>query len=114
MKKSARAAYYRLEADRAALYQQIVDALNDIVWKELRGGFWKCFDRRRQLGKPWNHKRVHRVYCQMSLNQKCRAKRRLPARIRQPLTAAQTINAVRALDFMHDTLYSGRTFRTLP
>ena len=109
----SRAAYYRPEADRSVRDREIVEALNEIVSKELRWGFWKCFERLRQLGKPWNHKRVHRVYCQMRLNQKRRAKRRLPTRERQPLMATQTINAVWALDFMHDTLYSGRTFRTL-
>ena len=47
------------------------------------------------MGKPWNHRRVHRVYCQMRLNQKRSAKRRLPTRERQPLMATQTINAYR-------------------
>ncbi|MCD6733301.1 MAG: IS3 family transposase, partial [Burkholderiaceae bacterium] len=109
----SRAAYYRPEADRGARDREVIEALNEIVSKELRWGFWKCFDRLRQMGKPWNHKRVHRVYCQMRLNQKRRTKRRLPTRERQPLMATQIINAVWALDFMHDTLYSGRTFRTL-
>jgi len=109
----SRAAYYRPETDRGARDREVIEALNEIVSKELRWGFWKCFDRLRQMGKPWNHKRVHRVYCQMRLNQKRRTKRRLPTRPRQPLMATQMINAVWALDFMHDTLYSGRTFRTL-
>ncbi len=109
----SRAAYYRPETDRGARDREVIEALNEIVSKELRWGFWKCFDRLRQMGKPWNHKRVHRVYCQMRLNQKRRTKRRLPTRPRQLLMATQMINAVWALDFMHDTLYSGRTFRTL-
>ena len=109
----SRAAYYRPEADRGARDREVIEALNEIVSKELRWGFWKCFDRLRQLGKPWNHKRVHRVYCQMRLNQKRRTKRRLPTRPRQPLLATRIVNAVWALDFMHGTLYSGRTFRTL-
>jgi putative transposase len=109
----SRAAYYRPEANRAARDQEVVEALNEIVATDLRWGFWKCFDRLRQMGRPWNHKRVYRVYCQMRLNQKRRAKKRLPTRERQPMFATQTINAVWALDFMHDTLYRGRTFRTL-
>jgi hypothetical protein len=26
-----------------------------------------------QRGYPWNRKRIHRVYCEMGLNQACRA-----------------------------------------
>ncbi len=59
----SRAAYYRPETDRGARDREVIEALNEIVSKELRWGFWKCFDRLRQMGKPWNHKRVHRVYC---------------------------------------------------
>lgn len=109
----SRAAYYRPVADVGARDQEIVAALNEIVATELRWGFWKCFDRLRQLGKPWNHKRVHRVYCQMRLNQKRRTKKRLPSRERQPLTVIPQMNAVWAIDFMHDALYGGRPFRTL-
>ncbi len=64
--------------DVGARDQEIVAALNEIVATELRWGFWKCFDRLRQLGKPWNHKRVHRVYRQMRLNHKRRTKKRYP------------------------------------
>jgi len=65
------------------------------------------------MGRPWNHKRVHRIYCEMRLNQKPRTKRRLPKRDRQPLGVPDRINAVWAIDFMHDALYGGRIFRTL-
>jgi putative transposase len=60
-----------------------------------------------------NHKRVHRVYCALGLNEKRRAKRRLPNRPRQPLQAPSQANVTWALDFMHDSLYGRRTFRTL-
>jgi putative transposase len=109
----SRAAYYRPVGDVGARDQEVVAALNEIVATELRWGFWKCFDRLRQLGKPWNHKRVHRVYCQMRLNHKRRSKKRLPSRERQPLTVIPRMNAVWAIDFMHDALYGGRPFRTL-
>ncbi len=42
-----------------------------------------------------------------------RAKKRLPLRLRQPLTVAAAVNAVWALDFMSDSLWSGRRFRLL-
>jgi putative transposase len=109
----SRAAYYRPATERSQRDGEVVAALNDIVSVELRWGFWKCFERLRQLGRTWNHKRVHRVYCQMRLNHQRRTKKRLLHRARQPLHVAAAVNAVWALDFMHDRLYSGRAFRTL-
>jgi putative transposase len=47
------------------------------------------------------------------LNLPRRTKKRLPQRLRQPLTVAAAVNAVRALDFMSDSLWSGRRFRVL-
>jgi putative transposase len=67
----------------------------------------------RKDGKTWNHKKVHRVYCDMKLNHQRRTKRRLTTRERQPLGTATEVNQVWALDFMRDTLYDGRPFRTL-
>lgn len=108
----SRAAYYRPVED-SERDVEIMAALNEIVAVELRWGFWKCYERLRQLGRPWNHKRVHRVYCAMRLNQQRRAKKRLPTRERQSMIVVPIVNAVWALDFMFDSLYSGRPFRTL-
>jgi putative transposase len=49
----------------------------------------------------------------MRLNLPRRCKKRLLDRIRQPLDLATQPNRCWALDFMHDTLYCGRRFRTL-
>ena len=81
----SRAAYYRPVEGRCERDQEVMVALNEIVATELRWGFWKCFDRLRQLGRLWNHKRVYRVYCEMRLNQKRRTKKRVPTRERQSL-----------------------------
>ena len=54
-----------------------------------------------------------RVYCQLRLNLPRRTKRRVPQRERQPLLVEPRMNVVWAIDFMRDTLYSGRVFRTL-
>ena len=56
---------------------------------------------------------MHRVYCRMKLNLPRRTKRRPPKRERQPLTVVPRMNVVWALDFMRDTLYGGKVFRTL-
>ena len=109
----SRAAYYRPEIDRAVRDAEVITALQAIVVEEQRWGFWKCRDRLRAQGYGWNHKRIWRVYCQLRLNLPRRTKRRVPQRVRQPLLVEPRMNAVWALDFMRDTLYSGRVFRTL-
>jgi putative transposase len=91
----------------------VVTALNDVVARHTRWGFWKCFYRLRRAGHRWNHKRVHRIYCALRLNLPRRTKRRVPARVRQPLVAPARLNEIWALDFMADALYDGRGFRTL-
>jgi len=49
----------------------------------------------------------------MKLNLPRRTKRRLPQRVQQPMLVEARINAEWSMDFMSDTLYHGRRFRTL-
>ena len=93
--------------------QEVIAALNEIVTKHRRWGFWKYYHRLRHQGKNWNHKRVHRVYCAMKLNLPRRAKKRIPRREKQPLEVVKVPNEMWSMDFMHDSLYQGRCFRTL-
>ncbi len=67
----------------------------------------------RQRGATWNHKRVWRVYRGMRLTLPRRAKRRLPSRERQPLEVPPVPDQMWSMDFMHDTLWCGKRFRTL-
>lgn len=110
----SRTAYYRPPGDGAQLYrdQPVIDALQTLVGENTRWGFWKCYDALRFTGRGWNHKRVHRVYCALRLNLPRRTRRRVPQRVRTPLVAAPTLNMMWAIDFMVDTLYDGRQFRT--
>ena len=64
----SRSAFYKSTVDWAAKDAPVIDALNEIIAKRARWGFWKCFHRLRSDGHVWNHKRVHRVYCDMKLN----------------------------------------------
>src|SRR5262249_59863832 len=109
----SRAAYYRPPRSRLAWDADVVYALNDVVARHARWGFWKCFHRLRRAGHRWNHERVHRVYCALRLNLPRRTKRRVPVRLRQPLLAPARLNETWALDFMSDRLYDGRAFRVL-
>jgi putative transposase len=67
----------------------------------------------RNQGKPWNHKRIRRVYRAMALHLKRKPKKRLPARAAQTLVVPEQMNQTWSLDFMSDALSNGRTFRTL-
>lgn len=62
-------------------------------------------------GHPWGRKRVLRVYRQMNLQHRRKRKRRLPSRIKEPLTQPARHNVTWSMDFMHDVLMDGRKFR---
>ncbi len=100
----SRAAYYKVPPLPQEKDAEVIDALNGVVERNGRWGFWKCFDRMRLDGQPWNHKRVWRVYCELGLNIPRRTKRRIPKRDPVPLAAAPLVNQGWALDFMHDVL----------
>jgi putative transposase len=91
----------------------VIEKLNAVVERHGRWGFWKCFHYLRQRGAHWNHKRVLRVYRALRLNLPRRAKRRLPARVKAPLDTPPQADLIWSLDFMHDTLWCGKRFRTL-
>jgi len=109
----SRSAWYKKPDDRLERDAEVIDALQELVEKHPRWGFWKYHDRLRLNGRPWNHKRTHRVYCELGLNHRRRTKKRLNNRLPQPLEVPAQPNKVWSLDFMHDTLYVGRRFRTL-
>jgi putative transposase len=106
-----RATYYRPRVEWARRDAPVIAALTTLVAAQSRWGFWKCWDRLRLTGHRWNHKRVWRVYCQLRLNLPRRTKKRL-VRPAQPLVVVPQPNEVGAVDFMSDTLYGGRRFRT--
>lgn len=53
------------------------------------------------------------MYCQLRLILPRRTKKWLPLLLRQPHVVLPQANAVWAVDFMSDTLYGDRRFRTL-
>jgi putative transposase len=77
-----------------------------------RHGFDLLYDSARHQKAPWGKTVLRRVYGELRLNLPRRGKKRLPARIRQPLHAAGQPNLSWSCDFMADALWSGRRFRT--
>jgi len=100
---------YQPDSDRD---NPVVEALSNLVEKYPRYGFPKLFVLLKREGHRWNHKRVHRVYCKMKLNMRRKHKKRLPARNPQPLSVPESMNQSWSIDFMSDSLWDGRKFRT--
>lgn len=91
---------------------ELIARLQDLAERKPRWGLGKMVDRLRHEGYRWNHKRVGRVYRQLQLHIRVRPKKSLPARSPLPLAVPTTTNSCWSVDFMHDSLASGRTFRT--
>ena len=100
--------YSPQQRDDAAL----IEALGNLARDHPDLGFGKFYDLLKADGHGWNHKRVHRVYCEMKLNKRRKYKRRVPTRHPEPLTVPVSANQSWSADFMSDALGDGRRFRT--
>jgi putative transposase len=93
--------------------EQVMSSFIRLTEKHPSIGFWQCYFRMRKDGFTDNHKRMYRIYSSMKLNIRRRAKKRLPKRIKQALYKPDAPNKVWSIDFMSDSLWDGRKFRTL-
>lgn len=91
--------------------QDVQEALTTLTTKHASIGYWQCCYRLWNKGHLWNHKKIYRVYTDMKLNIRRRAKKRLPERVKQTLSVPDAPNQVWSIDFMSDTLVDGRRFR---
>ena len=90
----------------------VIAVLLELADQYPRYGFGKLFPILRRQGYHWNHKRVHRIYCELKLNLRRKGKKRLPTRTPDPLSVPESINQCWSADFMSDALWCGRRFRT--
>ena len=101
--------HYRPDTTRD---EPVISALQTAAERYPRYGFPKSFQVLRRQGCPWDHKRLHRIYCLLKLNFRRKGKQRLPVRNPSPLATPEALNQSWSVDFMHDALVCGRRFRT--
>ncbi|MFN8331318.1 MAG: hypothetical protein U0T81_08890 [Saprospiraceae bacterium] len=79
--------YYESKKDDT----QVIEKLQELVEKAYEG-YPYYFNRIRNEGLAWNHKRVKRVYNKLKLNKRRKFLYRLPHRYKEPLIAPQISN----------------------
>lgn len=62
--------------------------------------------------RPWNHKHVYRIYCQLGLNIRIKPRKRMPKGEAKMLIQPICSNMCWSVDFMSDVLSYGYKFRT--
>lgn len=93
--------------------QELVQELLALAGRKPSWGFGQMADYLKNKGVGWNRKRIYRVYCELRLNLRVKPKKRRPKRVPQVLSQPEAANQSWSLDFMSDSLTSGRAFRTL-
>ena len=105
---------YRYRPELSADNHVIADWLLWLTHNQRNWGFGLCFQYLRNVkGFAWNHKRFYRIYRELELNMRIKPKNRLKRDKPVTLAAPLPINETWSMDFMHDQLEDGRSFRLL-
>jgi len=103
---------YRYQAKLDTENAVIADWLLRLTKNQRNWGFGLCFLYLRNVkGFGWNHKRVYRIYRELELNLRIKPKKRLIREKPVPLAQPGAINESWSMDFMHDQLQDGRSYR---
>ena len=105
---------YRYQPKFQTENAEIADWLSRLTDNNRNWGFGLCFLYLRNVkGFGWNHKRVYRIYRELELNLRIKPKKRLIREKPEVLAVPNTLNETWSMDFMHDQLADGRSFRLL-
>ena len=103
---------YRYQAKLSDENTEIANWLIHLTHNHHNWGFGLCFLYLRNVKRfKWNHKRVYRIYCELELNLRIKPRKRLKREKPEPLSQPKTINECWSMDFMHDQLSDGRSYR---
>ena len=101
--------YYKTKKDD----REVIDKLQQYAERYPTRGFDEYYGMIRNEALIWNRKRVLRIYRNMKLGLRRKRKRRVPARVKEPLQKQQQPNKSYSMDFMSDALTTGRKLRVL-
>ena len=105
---------YRYQPRLRSENADIADWLIRLTDNNRNWGFGLCFLYLRNVkGFLWNHKRVYRIYRELELNLRIKPKKRLIREKPAVLAVPGTLNETWSMDFMHDHLADGRSYRLL-
>jgi len=103
---------YRYQAKLKHENAEIADWLVRLTHNQRNWGFGLCYLYLRNVkGFRWNHKRVYRIYRSLELKLRIKPKKRLIREKPEPLAVPEGVNQSWSMDFMHDQLSDGRTYR---
>jgi putative transposase len=104
---------YRYDPKLSSENELIADWLLRLTTTHKQWGFGLCFMYLRNTkGFKWNHKRVYRIYKQLELNLRIKPRRRIKRDKPEALSVPLSINQTWSIDFMSDSLNTGRKIRT--
>jgi len=101
--------YRKQTKENKVLRERIVQ----ISLKHKAFGYRRIAEVLKREGWLVNHKRVYRLYAQESLNLKSKKRKKFTNRYREPLEKCNRPNERWAIDFMSDSLASGKKIRML-
>ncbi len=103
---------YRYQAKLSDENAEIADWLIRVTHNQKNWGFGLCFLYLRNVkGFSWNHKRAYRIYRALELNLRIKPKNRIIREKPEPLSVPDVVNQIWSMDFMHDSLEDGRSYR---
>ncbi len=103
---------YRYQTKLSHENAVIADWLVRLTHNQRNWGFGLCYLYLRNVkGFCWNHKRIYRIYRALELNLRIKPKKRLVREKPAPLVVPTSLNDCWSMDFMHDQLADGRTYR---
>ena len=104
---------FRRRSLRQAGDERLRRRLLELARERPRFGYRRLHIMLQREGWQINHKRVYRVYRELNLAVRCKKRKQVAAANRRPRIVPLRADIQWSLDFMRDTLSSGRVFRTL-